>query len=42
MCKKHLSLYDREHKNEIQEDAIICLILLIYILRFIALYFEIR
>jgi len=39
ICKKHLSLYDREHKNEIQVDAIFCLILLIYILSFIAFIF---
>ena len=39
MCKNHISLYDREHKNEMQEDAIFCLILLIYILSFITFIF---
>ena len=39
MCEKHLCLYDREHNNEIREDANFCLILLIYILSFITFMF---
>jgi hypothetical protein len=39
MCKKHISLYDREDKNETHENTVFYLILLTDILSFIAFIF---